>query len=163
MQRPLGFFNVSSTFTLLTYPWANCLGFKLPSLFAAFQQIFLAERQEGKPVVAREMYKLGPKLSYDDDSESVAKKMNLRSFKLNGVYWTRSICQMQAIFTGVEFVRILFKFKKRKENSSSLVHVLHKTANYRKFHVVVVQSTSKKFTHVQSWCFEVVVIVVVFA
>ena len=51
MQRPLGFFNVSSTFTLLTHPWANCLGFKLPSVFAVFQQIFLAERQEGKPVV----------------------------------------------------------------------------------------------------------------
>ena len=40
--------------------------------------------------------------------------------------WTRSICQMQATFPGVEFLRILFGFKKRKENSSSYVHVLHK-------------------------------------
>ena len=43
--------------------------------------------------------------------------------------WTSSICQMQATFPGAEFLRILFRFKKRKENSSSYVHVLHKTAN----------------------------------
>ena len=43
--------------------------------------------------------------------------------------WTRSICQMQATFPGVEFLRILFRFKKRKENSWSYVLVLHKTAN----------------------------------
>ena len=43
--------------------------------------------------------------------------------------WTHSICQMQATFTGVEFLRILFRFKKRKENSSSYVHVPHKTSN----------------------------------
>ena len=43
--------------------------------------------------------------------------------------WTRSKCQMQATSHGVEFSRILFKFKKRKENSSSYVHVFHKTAN----------------------------------
>ena len=36
---------------------------------------------------------------------------------------------MQATFPGVEFLRILFKFKKRNENSSSYVHVLHKTSN----------------------------------
>ena len=40
--------------------------------------------------------------------------------------WTRSICQMQATSPGVELVRILFNFKKRKENSSSYVHVLRK-------------------------------------
>ena len=37
---------------------------------------------------------------------------------------------MQATFPGVEFLRILFNFKKRKENSSSSVHVLHKTSSY---------------------------------
>ena len=36
---------------------------------------------------------------------------------------------MQATFPGVEFLRILFRLKKRKENSSSYVHVLHKTSN----------------------------------
>ena len=74
-------------------------------------------------------------LSNDDDdgSENVAKKLN--SFKncvlsnLLASIWTRSICQMQATFPGVEFLRILFRFKKRKENSSSYVHVLHKTSN----------------------------------
>ena len=70
-------------------------------------------------------------LSNDDDdgSENFAKKTNLPSFKLIASVWTRSICQMSATFPGVEFVRILFKFKKRKENSSSYVHVLHKTSN----------------------------------
>ena len=43
--------------------------------------------------------------------------------------WTLSICQMQATFPKVEFLRILFGFKKRKENSWSYVLVLHKTAN----------------------------------
>ena len=43
--------------------------------------------------------------------------------------WTCSICQMQATFHGVEFLRILFRFKKRKENSSSYVHFLHNTSN----------------------------------
>ena len=32
-------------------------------------------------------------------------------------------------FPGVEFLRILFKLKKRKESSLSYVHVLHKTSN----------------------------------
>ena len=33
---------------------------------------------------------------------------------------------MQATFPGVEFLTLLFKFKKRKENSSSYGHVLRK-------------------------------------
>ena len=41
--------------------------------------------------------------------------------------WTRSKCQMSATFPGVEFLRILFRFKNRKENSSSYVHVLQIT------------------------------------
>ena len=36
---------------------------------------------------------------------------------------------MQATFPGVEFLRMLFRFKKRKENPWSYVHVLHKTSN----------------------------------
>ena len=34
---------------------------------------------------------------------------------------------MQETFPEDEFLRILFKLKKRKENSSSYVHVLQKT------------------------------------
>ena len=71
-------------------------------------------------------------LSYDDDnhgSENVAKKLIFVLSNLIASVWTRSICQMQATFPGVEFLRILFKFKKRKENSSSHVHVLHRTSN----------------------------------
>ena len=42
--------------------------------------------------------------------------------------WTLSICQMQATFPGVEFLRILFKFKKRKQNS--WWHVHRRTGNF---------------------------------
>ena len=51
---------------------------------------------------------------------------------------------MQATFHGVEFLRILFKFKKRKENSS--LHCMFTFSikrQIRRFHVVVVQLTSK--------------------
>ena len=57
---------------------------------------------------------------------------------------------MRLLFPGVEFLRILFKLKKRKENSSSYVHVLHKAS--RRFHVVVVQWTSKKCTKKRDAC-----------
>ena len=62
---------------------------------------------------------------------SVKKTMNLRSFNLIPSIWTRSIYQKQATFPGFEFLRILFRFKKRKENSSSYVHVHRKTANWK--------------------------------
>ena len=65
----------------------------------------------------------------DDSSENVAKKCICVLSDLIASIWTRLICQMQATFPGVEFLRILFTFKKRKENSSSYVHVLHKTSN----------------------------------
>ena len=70
-------------------------------------------------------------LSKDDDngSENVGKKMNLRSFKVNCVFGPAQYVKMQGTFPEVEFLRILFRFKKRKENSSSYVHVLHKTSN----------------------------------
>ena len=43
---------------------------------------------------------------------------------------------MQATNPGVEFLGILFKFKKRKENSWSYVHVLHEKSNrpLQKYH-----------------------------
>ena len=59
--------------------------------------------------------------------ETSLKKRNLRSIKLNRVYLDPLKMLMQETFPEDEFLRILFKFKKRKENSSSYVHVLHKT------------------------------------
>ena len=56
----------------------------------------------------------------DDDSENVCKKINYVIASI----WTCSICQMQATCP-----TILFRFKTRNENSSSYVHVLHKTSN----------------------------------
>ena len=62
----------------------------------------------------------------DDGSEKVAKKWICVLSNLIASSWTHSICQIQANFPGVEFLRIFFKLKKRKENSSSYVHVLSK-------------------------------------
>ena len=73
---------------------------------------------------------LGTLSNHDDyGSENVAKKMNLSSFKLNRVYLDPLKFQMPETFPGVKFLMILFRFKKRKQNSSSYVHALHKTSN----------------------------------
>ena len=70
-------------------------------------------------------------LSNDDDdgSENVAKKMNLRSFKLNRVDLDPFNMSNSAGDFSWSWIRKDFKFKKSKENSSSYVHVLHKTSN----------------------------------
>jgi len=49
----------------------------------------------------------------DDGSENVAKQMNLRSFKLNRVYLDPFNMSNAGDVSGVEFLRILFRFKKR--------------------------------------------------
>ena len=56
-------------------------------------------------------------LSIDDDhgSENVGKKRICVLSILIASIWTRSICQLQATFPGAEFLRILFRFKNRKE------------------------------------------------
>ena len=72
--------------------------------------------------------------------------MNLRSFKLNRVHMHPLNTSMRATNPGVEFSRILFRFKKRKENLSSYVHMSFIKRQMRRFHVVVLQSTSKKST-----------------
>lgn len=83
----------------------------------------------------------------DDGSGSVAKKVSLRRFKLYRVCLVRLICQKQANFPWVEFVRTLSRIKKRMENSSSYVQVLHESKlHVSMFHIVIVQWTSMK------WC-----------
>ena len=47
--------------------------------------------------------------------------MNLRSFKVNRAFGPAQYVKMQATFPEVEFLTILFRFKKRKQNSSSYV------------------------------------------
>ena len=55
-------------------------------------------------------------LSNDDDdgSENVAKKTNLRSFKLNRVYLDPLNMSNEGDFSWIEFLRILFKLKKEE-------------------------------------------------
>ena len=80
----------------------------------------------------------------DNGSENVGKKKRICVLSnLIASIWTLSIYQKQATFPGFEFLRILSRFKKRKENSSSYVHV-HRKRQIGRFHVVVVQWTSKK-------------------
>ena len=58
----------------------------------------------------------------EDGSENVGKKRNLHSLKLNRVYLDPLNMSNAGEFPGVEFLRILFTFNKRKENSLSYVH-----------------------------------------
>ena len=58
---------------------------------------------------------------------------------------TRSTCQMLATFHAVEFLRILFRFKKRREIRRRMSTSCTKRQIGR-FHVVVVEWTSKKCT-----------------
>ena len=70
-------------------------------------------------------------LSKDDDdgSENVAKKMNLRSFKLNRVYLDPLKMSNAGDFSWSWILKdFIHGIKKRKENSSSYGHVLNKTS-----------------------------------
>ena len=68
------------------------------------------------------------------------------------IYVDRSICQMQTIFPGVEFLRTLSRFKKRMDMFTS-----SRYRCIRWFHVVVVKWTSmnvlESVMHGQSCCF----------
>ena len=73
-------------------------------------------------------------LSNDDDDgiENVAKKLNLPHFKCYRVYLEllyNLSKLMLAMSPGVEFLRTLPRFRKRKENSLSYVHFLYKTSH----------------------------------
>ena len=63
---------------------------------------------------------------HDGSSENVAKNINNVLSNLNVSIWICLIFQMQGIFPGVEFLRTLSRFKKKKEKLLSNVHVLHK-------------------------------------
>lgn len=70
---------------------------------------------------------------------SLKKWTNISSIFIGSI-WTRYIGRMLAISPGVEFLRSLPSFKKRKKHSSSYVRVLH-----RRFRVVVVQSCNRMY------------------
>ena len=60
---------------------------------------------------------------------------------------TRLLCEMQAISFWAEFLRIIFKFRKRQKILPSLVYVLHKTWNWafsRRSRAVTVKKCTKK-------------------
>ena len=59
-------------------------------------------------------------------SENLAKNINNVLSDLNASIWICLIFQMQGIFPGVEFLRTLSRFKRKKEKLFSNVHVLHK-------------------------------------
>ena len=65
--------------------------------------------------------------------------------------WTCSICQMLAIFPEIEFLRTLSRFKKRDRKISRRTFTSFIERGIRRFHVVVVQWTSKKCTR-KAWC-----------
>ena len=60
---------------------------------------------------------------------------------------TRLLCEMQANSFWAEFLRIIFKFRKRQKILPSLVYVLHKTWNWafsRRSRAVTVKKCTKK-------------------
>ena len=70
-------------------------------------------------------------LSNDDDDggENVAKKMNVRSFKLNRVYLDPLNMSNAGDFSWSWILKDFIQVQKEEENSSSYIHVLHKTSN----------------------------------
>ena len=85
-----------------------------------------------------------------DGYENVTSKVNSRSFKFYRLFWSMSIGQMLAVFSGVsvEFKKTVSKFRKRKEVV---------VAFSRRFRVAVVQwrqcNVPKRVMHVQSCMF----------
>ena len=80
---------------------------------------------------------------YDKGSEMSQKKICVPS-NLTASIWTRSICQMLATFPGVEFLRI-YSVSKRGRKFCRLMSTFCIKRQIRRFHVVVVQWTSKKY------------------
>ena len=72
--------------------------------------------------------------------ESVKKWICVLSLLRHSI-WTRSICQLQSAFPGVELLRILFRGIRCRMSTSSIKRQIGR------FHVVVVQWTSKKCTN----------------
>ena len=105
-----------------------------------------------------------------DGSGNVAKKMNLRSFKLNQVYLDPLNMLMQETFPEDEFFYSSSKRGRKIRRRMSTSSIKRK---FRRLHVIVVQWTSTKCTKKRDACaellfwslnllfFEVVVVVVV--
>ena len=91
----------------------------------------------------------------------VDKKNKLASFQiLLPLSWDTLNLSYMGDFSRIElnsFERTLSRFKKRKDKSSSYIHVLHKTTHYERFYVVQSRSgrqrnVLKRVIHVQSQC-----------
>ena len=82
----------------------------------------------------------------DDGSENVAKKWICVLSNLISSIWTRSLCQMQAIFPRLKFLRILLTGSKRGRKIRRRMATSSIKRQIRRFHVIVVQWTSKKCT-----------------
>ena len=67
------------------------------------------------------------------------------------------ICQILAIFSGIESERTVFKFRERKSFCAVFTYFIKRWREIRKFHIAVVQrrlrNVQKRVVHVQSGCF----------
>ena len=82
---------------------------------------------------------------------ATATKTSLKNFI--ALIPSRSVRQMLAIFSGIEFLKTVSRIRKRKRKS---VHAFHKTWNYacsRRSRAVTAEKCSKKRDAVQSCCF----------
>ena len=82
----------------------------------------------------------------DDGSENVAKKMNLRSFKLNRVYLDPLNMSNAGAFSWKRILKDFIQVQKKEGKFCRRTSTSSKKRQIRRFHVVVVQWTSKKCT-----------------
>ena len=74
------------------------------------------------------VFKNGSLRSEDGDGgENVALKVISRSFNLHCDYYNYLLCAMQANSSGIESLRTISKFRRKKKASSWLVYVLLRT------------------------------------
>ena len=86
----------------------------------------------------------------------VSYKLHSRFVNKFAIISTHLACVMWPNYSGANVAGAPLKFKKRKENKSSCVHVLHKTLNgdfTSLFFTGQQRNVPKFFTHVQSQCF----------
>ena len=98
----------------------------------------------------------------DDHKPKILLKTEFVLFQTQSLLQFHLICQMVANFSGAEFHRTVFKFrkkkKKRKENFCVVfTYCIKQARETRKFHVAVLQrrlgNVQKSVMRVQSCCF----------
>ena len=135
----------------------------VPSLPSSCYTSQMKNKPKRLPAIKRSPRILGTLSNDDDDgSENVAKKMNLRSFKLNRVYLDPLNMSNAGDFSWSWIRKDFLQVQKEQARKIRRHITTSSIKRHIRFHVVVVQWTSKKciekhdasMMHVQSCCFD---------